>query len=207
MNFNNILSQILEVDSKGFDATTDSYFSKIDTSSPDIPPAKNNQNNQAISGKNNVSTTPQAPVRNNQMTYTEAWDKYGTSQALATKAFQEANKDIDVKSILKEYSQRKDFSNAKLDEYAAELTAKYGDKYAKIDDVKKYSSDYYDVMNTIRKGDTADNKGIASKTKGSKEDQAAKEELFGWRNLLERRFNVNKGEDKSKVTYYKYLEE
>ena len=175
------------VDAAGFNPFTETYSGRI--GQLDTPVVDN--------GLNTPQNAPTSdPVATNAVTddmYTEAWGNYGQQQALATKAFQNKFPQVDIANILRESSNRQDFSNQNLDQYAQELTDKFGELKITPDDVKAESPEYYDTLNTIKQKEQKD------QTRGELEKEK-EDEYFGFKNLLHRRYKTGE-------SFYKYLDE
>lgn len=182
--YQDLLNKIEIVESQGFNPYTETYSARI-----------GQLETQSMPTQENVVSSPSIddPVSQISPQYSQAWIDYGQQQALATKAFQEAYPSVNVGDILKEYSAMEDFSNAELDRYSKQLTEKYGELTITPDEVKEYSPDYYKTLNVLKEEEKRDI------TKGDVETDDS-EELFGWRNLLQRRY-------KKDESYYKYLDE
>lgn len=185
--YKDLLAQIEVVERQGFNPYTETYSGRVGQ----LPTQAGD------SGLNTPQTASiDDPVPTNAVTdemYTQAWGNYGQQQALATQAFQDKYPKVDVSGILNEYSDVKDFSNQNLDEYAKQLTDRYGELKITPDEVKAKSPDYYSTLKTIKQKEQRD------QTKGELE-QNAEEEYFGFRNLLERRYKTGE-------SFYKYLDE
>lgn len=178
MNFNNILSQIIEVDSKGFDATTGSYFNYIDTGGIDNPPSGNSGSNK-IKGAKNLTPEEQAD-------YIDAWRRFPKEQAKVARYFQEKYPEINVDSL---YSSLKEtgFTNSKSGEVAAELRRKFGEKYVDVEEVDSISDSYYTLANKLKYYDAKESGKNYFDSTGSLEGNVTKDR-FGYENLIQTRF-------------------
>jgi len=210
--YTDLRDKILQVEQQGFNPYTQSYESQIarletpSTNTPETTESALNmsQMDTTVSDPALQTTQPtSAPVDYKTMDIQELYDNFRVAQAKATRGFQETFPDVDVAGILGDLESVEDFSHENLDQYYSQYVKKYGKKEMKPSDVKKYSPEYYDLLNEINRRDieSGGKKEGEGYTRGAKES-TSQEEIFSYRSMGHRRYQPSEGQRP-----YLYLDE
>lgn len=205
VDFEEMLNNLISVEKAGFNPYTQAYSAILEPNGTTTPSTQESGLNTAQNASTEVTevpTTTTSASTDQKQAYYDAWNAYAPQQAAITRLFQETYPNIPVQEILSEYSKMEGFSNKQLDKYFADLEKKYGKASLTPEQVKSVAPEFYQTQSVLRQGDVVvpeKDKRASISTRGEEEQNI--EELWSYRNLLERRQGVGQ-----KVPYL-YLED